>query len=128
RPGVAGRADFHLAPSLAGPPVRVITGDWYRSPAHLSRPFGFGRSELLFSRGAADWLEQHAPEARVFNDDGLGGWLLWRSFPPRRGFLDGRLQAYPAHAFPEDQSVLDDSDSFSAPPPPRRLTPPPSPH
>src|SRR5262249_58683631 len=110
RPGVAGRADFHLAPSLAGPPVRVITGDWYRSTAHLSRTFGFGRSELLFSRGAADWLEQHAPEARVFNDDGLGGWLLWRSLPPRRGLPPRRPPGHPPPPFPGRISRL--------PPPP----------
>ena len=114
RPAVAAAAELALAAVLAVPTVRMITGDWYRSTAHLTRTFGFGRSELLFSRGAADWLEQHAPAARVFNDDGLGGWLLWRSFPPRRVFVDGRLQVYPADVFEEYMSVLDDPGAFAA--------------
>jgi hypothetical protein len=77
-------AELALVVALAVPTVRMITGDWYRTTAHLTRTFGLGRSEFLFSRGATDWLERHAPDARVFNDDELGGCSFWRGFPPRQ--------------------------------------------
>ena len=107
-------AELGLVVALAVPTVRMITGDWYRTTAHLTRTFGLGRSEFLFSRGATDWLERHAPDARVFNDDELGGWLLWRSFPPRQVFVDGRMQVYPPDVFEEFMSVLNDPAAFAA--------------
>src|SRR5262249_30318463 len=77
RRALAAVAEVGLAGLLIVPTVRLVTDDWYRGTAHLTRTFGLGRSNLLFSPGASDWLAQHAPAARVFNDDGLGGWLLW---------------------------------------------------
>jgi hypothetical protein len=107
-------AELALVVAIAVPTVRMVTGDWYRTTAHLTRSFGLGRSEFLFSRGATDWLDRHVPDARVFNDDELGGWLLWRSFPRRRVFLDGRLQVYPPDVFEEFMSVLNDPGAFAA--------------
>jgi len=90
---------------------RVVTGGYYED-AHLTRAFGLGESLLLFPAGAVDFLEREAPGARVLNDDGQGGFILWRAFPPRQVFVDGRLQVYPPATWADYQRVLDDPASF----------------
>ncbi|MCW5890699.1 MAG: hypothetical protein KIT14_09115 [bacterium] len=91
----------------------VVRGTFYQS-MRMTRAFGLGESRLLFSAGAVDWLQANAPEARVFNDDLLGGWLLWRAWPQRRVFFDGRLQMYPPAVYEEYEAALADSARFAA--------------
>src|SRR4030095_6420684 len=89
----------------------VVTGTYYAS-ARLTRAFGLGQSRLLFPSGAVEFLPADAADARVFNDDTLGGYLLWRAFPPRRVFFDGRLQVYPESVHREYQHAPDDPSAF----------------
>src|SRR5262249_62193045 len=63
--------------------------------------------------GAVDFLQREAPGARVLNDDGQGGLILWRAFPPRQVFVDGRLQVSPPATWADYQLVLDDPGSFA---------------
>jgi hypothetical protein len=91
---------------------RIVHGDWYRD-AHLTRTFGLGSSLLLSPQGAVEFLERAAPEARVFNDDLLGGLLLWNGYPKRRVFIDGRVQVYPPEVNQDWQRVLDDPTTFA---------------
>ena len=91
---------------------RVVTGSYYDA-AQLTRAFGLGESLLLFPAGAVDFLETTAPTARVFNDDLLGGYLLWRAYPGRRVFVDGRFQVYPEAVYRDFQRPLDDPRSFA---------------
>jgi len=106
-------AELALAVTVAVPTVRMITGDWYADTAHLTRAFGLGQSLLLFPSGAVEFLQSEAPDARVLNDDGLGGYLLWRAYPPRQVFIDGRLQVYPAAIYSDYQRTLDDPATFA---------------
>jgi hypothetical protein len=92
--------------------ARVVTGRYYAA-AHLTRAFGLGESLLLFPQGAVDFLQAEAPDARVLNDDVLGGYLLWRAFPARKVFFDGRLQVYPEAVYADYQDVLDDPGRFA---------------
>jgi hypothetical protein len=91
---------------------RVVTGRYYEA-AHLTRAFGLGESLVLFSSGAVDFLQAEAPAARVLNDDGLGGYLLWRAHPHRQVFIDGRLQVYPEPIYRDYQRTLDDPAAFA---------------
>ncbi|MGH7894843.1 MAG: hypothetical protein ACREQL_09250, partial [Candidatus Binatia bacterium] len=90
--------------------ARVITGDFY-ADAKLTRTFGLGESWLLYPAGAVDFLAEHAPGARLFNDDVLGGYLIWRGRPV---FFDGRLQVYPDDVYLDWQHALDDPRTFDA--------------
>ncbi len=91
-----------------------VAGGGYYDAARLTRTFGLGESSLLFSAAAVATLESEAPGARVLNDDILGGFLLWRAFPPRQVFFDGRLQVYPESVYADYQAVLDDPARFAA--------------
>jgi len=109
------RPALHLALALVAliATGTVITGRYYAN-ARLTRAFGLGQSLLLFPSGAVDFLQAGAPDARVFNDDTMGGFLLWRAFPPRQVFFDGRLQVYPESVHREYQQMLDDPSQFAA--------------
>jgi hypothetical protein len=91
----------------------VVRGTFYQS-MRVTPAFGLGESRLLFSAGAVDWLQANAPNAPVFNDDLLGGWLLWRAWPERRVFFDGRLQMYPEAVYREYEAALADPARFAA--------------
>jgi hypothetical protein len=92
--------------------ARVVHGDWYEQ-ANLTRTFGLGSSLVLYPQGAAEFLEREAPDARVFNDDLMGGLLLWNGYPHRRVFIDGRVQVYPPEVNRDWQRVLDDPRNFA---------------
>jgi hypothetical protein len=113
RPALATALGAGLALVFAVESARVVSGRYYEG-ARLTRTFGLGESWLLFPAGAVDFLARQAPSARVLNDDVLGGYLLWRSYPPRQVFFDGRLQVYPNEVIEEYQSILDDPSNFPA--------------
>jgi len=43
---------------------------------------------------AATFIEQTELEGRVFNRYGWGGYLIWRFYPERKVFIDGRADLY----------------------------------
>lgn len=49
-----------------------------------------------FPVAAADWLERHPGVGPLYNELAHGGYLLWRLYPPRQVFLDGRMELEPA--------------------------------
>jgi hypothetical protein len=40
--------------------------------------------------GAADFLRDHAINGNMLNDDGFGGYLIWRLYPAKKVFIDTR--------------------------------------
>ncbi len=50
--------------------------------------------ERYFPREAASLLASNHPGARVFNNYGWGGYLIWKLYPGSRVFIDGRLDPY----------------------------------
>lgn len=65
---------------------------WYRSDYLV---FGLGVNERLLPVGVSDFIEKENFTGQMYNDFGDGGFLIWRFFPGRRVFQDGRTQAYP---------------------------------
>jgi len=47
-----------------------------------------------FPVAAATFIEQMDLEGRVFNRYGWGGYLIWRFYPERKVFIDGRADLY----------------------------------
>lgn len=104
RPLALGAAALTTLVCVAGT-VQVVRGAYY-DDALLTRRFGLGTSALLFPPGAAAYLAAHPP-GRLFNDDVLGGFLLWHD-PDRPVFIDGRLQVYPPEVFRIFHQALSD--------------------
>ncbi|MEO7795241.1 MAG: hypothetical protein ABIV06_10745 [Thermoanaerobaculia bacterium] len=48
-----------------------------------------------FPIAAAEWLARRPDLGNLYNELAHGGYLLWRLYPPRRVFLDGRMELEP---------------------------------
>ena len=57
--------------------------------------FGLGVNERTLPAGAADFIEKEGLPGLRYNDFGDGGYFIWRFYPERKVFQDGRTQAYP---------------------------------
>lgn len=106
RPRVAALLAAMFALGLGLATADVVNGTYYLR-AKLTRTFGLGVSGLVFSAGAVDFLDAHAPGVRLINDDALGGYLLWRDYPRRRVFIDGRFQVYPPQVYRDLEALWD---------------------
>jgi hypothetical protein len=47
-----------------------------------------------FPKAAVDWLIENKQHENVFNTYGWGGYLIWRTFPQYRVYIDGRADVY----------------------------------
>jgi hypothetical protein len=56
---------------------------------------GLGINRAVVPAGAVDFIRDRRLEGRMYNDFGNGGYLMWRLFPGRGVFQDGRPLAYP---------------------------------
>lgn len=56
--------------------------------------FGLGVNPSRFPAAAADYVLSRDLRGRLANSPGLGGYLIWRLWPERTIFADGRLDVY----------------------------------
>ncbi len=61
------------------------------------QPFtpGLGIEPGRFPEAAGDFLDEHPEIGPLYNTFAHGGYLLWRFFPPRQVFHDGRMELVP---------------------------------
>lgn len=52
--------------------------------------FGFGFSEAMVPKGGVDYLERNGIAGRVFNTFHWGQYIIWKGYPKRTVFVDGR--------------------------------------
>lgn len=98
----SGRPVGRIAP-VAAPIVGAAIVWWTLSPPAegVLRPRqgaftpGFGIERNRFPEGGADYLASHPRIGNVYNTFAHGGYLLWRLFPPRQVFHDGRMELVP---------------------------------
>ena len=60
---------------------------------------GFGYDERMVPRKAADFVERSGIKDRVFSTMEYGGYFIWRWFPERKVFIDGRVDPFGADLF-----------------------------
>ncbi|MDP2922018.1 MAG: tetratricopeptide repeat protein [Candidatus Omnitrophota bacterium] len=69
----------------------IFTGEYYVKTNHDLR-FGLGRIE--YPDKAIDFLVKTDLKGNMFNDYSSGCYLIWRLYPERRVFIDGRNTVY----------------------------------
>jgi len=67
--------------------------------------FGLGVRESVFPVEGVDFIAQNQVAGNVWNEYGWGGYLMWRTFPERKVFIDGRCQVYGEAVFREWDAV-----------------------
>ncbi|HSM14584.1 MAG TPA: hypothetical protein VLA66_11010 [Thermoanaerobaculia bacterium] len=78
-------AAWCVAPPASGP----------LRPRHGGLAWGFGIAEGRFPVRMAEALAERPGIGPLYNELVHGGYLLWRLHPPRRVFLDGRMELEP---------------------------------
>ncbi|MBZ0114993.1 MAG: hypothetical protein K8J08_21210 [Thermoanaerobaculia bacterium] len=76
---------YCLAPPTTGP-LRPRQGVYH---------FGLGLESNRFPVQAVDFVEAHPEIGNLYNNVAYGGYMLWRLYPPRRIFNDGRNELNP---------------------------------
>ncbi len=56
--------------------------------------FGFGIYEDIYPSRAVDFIINNEIKGNILNNLGIGGYLIWRMYPERKIFIDGRSQVY----------------------------------
>ena len=89
--GVEMRPLGHLI-NLAAILLLVFAGIWVIFPRRSA--FGLGVRSRLYPEKAADFIKQARITGRMYNEYEWGGYLIWRFFPQRKVFMDGRTVVY----------------------------------
>ena len=71
----------------------IVTNRYYIEDRDLTR-FGFGVAKFSYPIKAANFVEAAGLGGRMFNDPSFGGYLIWRFYPERRVYYDGRWEVY----------------------------------
>ncbi len=72
---------------------QIVTDNYYISDRDLTR-FGFGVAEHAYPIKAANFIEAENLDGNMFNDPRDGGYLIWRFYPERKVYYDGRWEVY----------------------------------
>jgi hypothetical protein len=70
-----------------------LVGDWNRYYRHFV--FGLGVNQSILPSRACQFIEEHDLSGIMYNDLRFGGYLMWRLWPDRLVFQDGRIIPYP---------------------------------
>ncbi len=71
-----------------------------------------GLSPFRVPDKAIEYLEEYPIKGNCFNGDRYGGYLLWRMYPRKKVFIDGRFTIRPSSVFREYLDALDRPETF----------------
>ncbi|MCP4650846.1 MAG: tetratricopeptide repeat protein [PVC group bacterium] len=60
----------------------------------IIRSFGFGIMDLKYPKDAVDFIQKTDIKGNIFNTFESGGYFIWRNFPRKHVFIDGRTEVY----------------------------------
>ena len=109
------RPSRRLQPVLqaAGLSVALGAAGWMSLVPPAGAEFGIGISSMRFPEKAADFVDEQLTQARLYNDVAFGGYLIWRGYPARRVFIDGRNEVH-ADLLGELSASIDDGRKWRA--------------
>jgi len=71
-----------------------------------------GLSPFRFGEGAVEYLARYPVPGAMFNSDRAGGYALWRLYPPKRVFMDGRFALRTTQTFTDYLRAFDSPAYF----------------
>lgn len=84
-----------IAGILAILAARPLVEDWYQARFRKAVPVR-----------ATEFIEAHRLSGPILNDYAAGGYLIWRLYPDRKVFIDGRYTPYPPRVFADYQRIV----------------------
>ncbi len=86
-----GRTSYVLAFEAAG--IAALAA-FYISSTMGSNLWGFGLRDYWFPEKAVQFMDKAGINGNMYNTYELGGYLLWRTYPERKVYIDGRADIY----------------------------------
>ena len=80
----------------------------------MDRSFGAGVRPAVAPAGAVGFIQENRIPGRVFHDLYSAGFFLWRTYPDRQVFFDGRLEVYPEELYRTFLTAQVDPKTFEA--------------
>lgn len=99
---------------LSAARIADVASDRYYVRNRLPERFGLGVSGLQYPEGAVDFIDHEEISGRGFNNYRLGGYLIWRHYPDRPVFIDGRNLVYGSEFFVRYEASLFDMEAWEA--------------
>jgi len=94
--------------------IFLITTDRYFIRDRDLTRFGFGVAMEAHPIKAANFVEAANLGGEMFNDPSVGGYLIWRFFPERRVYFDGRWEVYGERFLENFKKVCSDPSLFDS--------------
>ena len=69
---------------------KLVSNSYYIQENRPQR-FGLGISEVSFPEKAIDFILKKKIPGNIFNNYDIGGYFLWRLYPEKKSFIDGRI-------------------------------------
>jgi len=107
RVGLLERLDTRWARAVGVAAGAAVLGfiAWKSCYASVRYQFGLGVREGQYPEKAIQFMETNRLEGNLFNDYNWGGYLIWRTWPKRKVFMDGRCDMYRADLLGEWESI-----------------------
>ncbi len=76
--------------------VNVLNNNFYKNVKnrYSAKRFGIGVSKFIYPEKAVDFIERNNIRGNILNCHKNGGYLIWRLYPHRKVFIDGRGKVY----------------------------------
>ena len=87
------KTGYAILSIMAAATIFLVVTDNYAIHEKSTRSFGFGVNSPTYPVGAVDFVTENGIGGNVFNTLGAGGYFIWKCYPERREFIDGRLEA-----------------------------------
>jgi len=68
--------------------------DYYSFENNKFKKFTFGIGSFTYPKKATDFIEQNEIKGNVLNDANSGSYFIWRLYPEKKVFIDGRTEVY----------------------------------
>ena len=78
------------------------------------RNFGFGIIHPKYPESAVDFIKNNNISGNLFNTYESGGYLIWKMFPQRKVFIDGRTEVYGPQFYQQYVRLFANPQSFDA--------------
>jgi tetratricopeptide (TPR) repeat protein len=85
-----------------------LSGGGERIRGNTEKSFYLGMAPFKYPDAAVSFVEKASLKGNIFNDLQSGNYLIWRFYPERKVFLDGRLEVHSEEFYTEYVRLLED--------------------
>jgi len=90
----------------------ALTDEYYSFEKGKFKRFCFGVRSISHPEKAVDFIEKNKIKGNILNHFNSGAYLIWRLFPEKKVFIDGRTEIYGPEFFMRSKKIFQDEKIF----------------